>query len=315
MLLDLGVLLIGLVVLYFGAEWLIRAASSIAIGLGLRPLIVGLTVVALGTSLPEFMTNVTAVLRQADGLALGNILGSNIANIGLILGVTALLVPLNVGASTLKREFPIMLGTQVGFFLLALDGVISRLDGVLLLAALTAFLVYLINDARRSGMNSDDIVASPELTMQPGKKAILLGAGIIGLALGAHLMVTSAVRIATAFGISPIVIGLTIVAIGTSLPELAASVVGVVRKETDLVVGNVIGSNLLNVLFVVGLVAVFSPLRVDVEAIHLHFPVMIAFCMLLLLAWPRAELTRWHGVALLSAFVGYNAFVAVQALT
>jgi len=315
MLINLGLLLVGLVVLYFGAEWLIRGASSIAIGMGLRPLVVGLTVVALGTSLPEFMTNVLAALQKADGLAIGNILGSNIANIGLILGITAVLMPLTVASSTLRREFPIMLGVQIAFYLLALDGVISRLDGALLLAALAGFLGYLIRDARRRGMGPDDVVAAPELTLPGWQKTLLLVGGMIGLALGAHLMVTGAVRIATTFEISPVVIGLTVVAIGTSLPELAASIVGVMRKETDLSVGNVIGSNLLNVLFVVGLVALLSPLRIDDEALHLHFPVMIGFCLLLLLAWRREALLRWHGIFLLVAFAGYNGFVVYTALT
>jgi cation:H+ antiporter len=314
MLLDFGLLALGLVVLYFGAEWLIRGASSIALGLGLRPLIVGLTVVALGTSLPEFVTNVLAALRRADDLAIGNILGSNIANIGLILGVAAVLMPLTVASSTLRREFPIMLGVQIAFYLLALDGVISRLDGGLLLAALAAFIGYLIRDARRRGMGPDDVVAAPELALPANKKAMLLAGGMVGLALGAHLMVGAAVNIAETFGVSPIVIGLTVVAIGTSLPELAATVVGVMRKETDLAVGNVIGSNLLNVLFVVGLVALLSPLRVDGEALQIHFPVMIGFCLLLLLAWRREALTRWHGILLLVAFAGFNAFVVVSAV-
>jgi cation:H+ antiporter len=313
MLLDLGLLLIGLVVLYFGAEWLIRGASSAAIGMGLRPLIVGLTVVALGTSLPEFMTNVLAAMRKVDGLALGNILGSNITNVGLILGITAVLLPLAVPSSTLRREFPIMLGVQIVFYVLALDGVISRFDGAVLLLALAGFLGYLIRDARRRGVGPEDVVAAPELRMTTSRKLLLIGGGMLGLAAGAHLMVMAAINIAESFGVNPIIIGLTVVAIGTSLPELAASIVGVLRKETDLAVGNVIGSNLLNVLFVVGLVALLTPLRVDSEVLRIHFPVMIGFCTLLILAWPGGHLGRWQGSFMLLAFCCYTAFLIVTA--
>ena len=250
MLVQVGILLLGLVVLYFGAEWLIKGASSIAVGMGIPPLIVGLTVVALGTSLPEFMTNFIAAIQGRDALALGNIVGSNIANVGLILGTSAVFLPLAVAPSTLKREYPIMMGVLVVFYLLALDGTISRIDGGILLVGLAGFLGYLIRDVRRRGVGPDEVVASPELTMPTWKKALLLIGGIVGLAGGASLMVSAAVTIAEFFEIDPVIVGLTIVAIGTSLPELAASLVGVFRNETDLSVGNVIGSNLLNVLFV-----------------------------------------------------------------
>lgn len=314
MLLDLGVLLVGLVVLTLGAEWLIRGSSSVAVGLGLRPLIVGLTVVALGTSLPEFVTNVLAAIRREDGLALGNILGSNISNVGLILGLAALLAPLSVAASTLRREFPIMMGAQVLFFVLALDGTISRLDGLILLLGLGAFLAYLLRDVRRQGVGPDEVLPPPELTMPHWKKALFVTSGVVALALGAHFMVSAAVRIALAFEVDPVVIGLTIVAVGTSLPELAATIVGVFRQETDLAVGNVIGSNLLNVLFVVGLVAVLTPLRVEPVALAVHFPVMLAFCLAIGLAWPGRRLSRWHGALLLGGFFGYVGYLVAPYL-
>lgn len=285
-----------------------------AIKLGLRPLVVGLTVVALGTSLPEFMTNIFAALRGVDSLALGNIIGSNVANIGLILGITALLMPIAVAESTLRREFPIMLGVQLIFFALALDGTISRLDGVILLLLLIAFLAYLVRDTWRSGVAPHEALAPPEFMLGAGRRALLILGGIAGLAAGAHLMVLGAVNIAQGFGIDPIIIGLTVVAIGTSLPELAASMVGIIRKEGDLSVGNVIGSNLLNVLFVVGLVAVLSPLRVEADALQVHFPVMIGFCLLIALAWRGNRLSRWHGALFLGFFFAYNAYLLVPLL-
>lgn len=311
MLTHLGLLALGLVVLYFGAEWLIKGASSLAVGLGIPPLVVGLTVVALGTSLPEFMTNVFAATMGEDSLAVGNIVGSNIANIGLILGSCALLVPLTVAPSALRREYPIMLGGLVLFYLLALDGEIGRLDGLILLSGLAAFLAYLIWDVRRRAMDTAE--AAPELEMPTWRKLLLLGGGALALALGAHLMVQAAVAIAKHHGIDPIVIGLTIVAVGTSLPELAASLVGVFRDEPDLAFGNVIGSNLLNVLFVVGLVALISPTQVRPVALQLHFPVMLGFGVLVALAWRGHRLRRWHGAVLLLAFVGYMAMIVVLA--
>lgn len=311
MLVHVGVLLLGLVVLYFGAEWLIKGASSIAVGLGIPPLIVGLTVVALGTSLPEFMTNFIAALVGDDGLALGNIIGSNIANVGLILGLSALLIPLAVAPSTLKREYPMMMGVMILFYLLALDGVINRIDGVIMILGLAGFLGYLIRDVRRRGVGPDEVVASPGLIMPPWKKGVLLVGGIVSLAVGAHLMVTAAVAIAEHFQIDSVIVGLTVVAVGTSLPELAASLIGALRNETDLAVGNVIGSNLLNVLFVVGLVSLVQPLRVGAEALVLHFPVMIAFGLLVMMAWFGHRLSRLHGGVLLVAFFGYMAYLVV----
>jgi cation:H+ antiporter len=316
MLLDVGLLLAGLVVLYFGAEWLIRGASSVAIGMGIRPLVVGLTVVALGTSFPEFVTNILAAFRgeAGHGLAIGNILGSNIANVGLILGLTALLAPMAVSASTLKREFPIMLGIQVVFCGLAWDGTISRIDGGILLLILTGFMIYLVRDTRRAGLSPDQELASPALAQTAWRRVALVGGGVIGLALGAHLMVQGAVNIAESFGISTVIIGLTIVAIGTSLPELATSLLAVAQKQADFSLGNVIGSNLLNVLFVVGLIALITPLSISTEVLRMHFPVMLVFCASIGLAWFSHRLGRVHGVLLLGAYVGYMAYLIVPLL-
>jgi cation:H+ antiporter len=311
MLAQLGILLLGLIILYFGAEWLIRGASSLAVSLGIRPLMVGLTVVALGTSMPEFMTNLLAVMIGKDGLALGNVIGSNIANIGLILGLSALLLPIHVGSRTLSREYMIMLAVMVLFYVLALDGTISRSDGAFLLAGLIAFLAYLVETGRRQRAASAEVVASPDLYLPGWKKAVLILFGTIALALGAHLMVDAAVAIAAIYDIPPVVVGLTIVAVGTSLPELAASVVGALRRQTDLSLGNVLGSNLFNVLFVIGLVAVIRPLTVDQTAIMLHFPVMLGFSILISLGFYRNVLGRVSGSLLLAGFLGYMAYLVL----
>ncbi len=329
MVIQAVIFLAGLGVLYVGAEWLVRGASALALHFGIRPLVVGLTVVALGTSMPEFLLNLFAVAAKEDSLAVGNIIGSNIANIALILGLTSLLIPLAVDRGTIRREYPMMLGVTLLFWALASDGVVSRLDGTVLVFGLVSFMVWLVvdarNHARKNGphrptdegatgrLDSDDeetaeVMATARLGS--GQRFGYILAGVIALAIGARLMVTSAVAIADALNVHHVVIGLTIVAIGTSLPELAASMVCVMRKEADMSVGNILGSNLLNILFVVGLIALFRPLVVEPVALQIHFPVMVGFTALLLpLAWTRFRITRPEGAVLLFLYAGYLAYL------
>jgi cation:H+ antiporter len=314
------IFVLGLVILYFGADWLVKAASSIALRFGIRPMVVGLTVVAMGTSMPEFVLNFFAVLIGADALAVGNIVGSNVANIGLILGVSGILMPLVVDGATLRKEMPMLLGTTLLFYLLALDGTISRMDGILLVLGLFAFMIFLVADARRQaradGRTLRGNLAGEHLTEDPesrdpdhlssGKRALYLIGGMAGLMAGARLMVGAAVEIAERLHIEPVVIGLTIVAIGTSLPELAASVVCAIKKEGDMSVGNVMGSNMLNILFVVGFISLIQPLKVEPISISQHFPVMIAFtAVFYLLARFRHALSKPEGIFLVAAFAAY----------
>jgi cation:H+ antiporter len=308
---------LGLLVLYLGAEGLIQGASSIALQYGIRPVIVGLTVVALGTSMPEFLVNLFALLSGSSPLAIGNIIGSNISNIALILGVCAVTLPLTVGPDVMKREYPVMLGVMVLFYVCALDGVIGALDGALMVLILIGLGVYVFFDARRTttatileSMEGELDTADPELSGL-AKGGYILG-GMGGLALGAHLMVDNAVSIANLMGIDHVVIGLTVVAIGTSLPELAASMVGTLKKEASMTVGNVLGSNLLNVLFVVGTLAIAEPISVDAETIRLHFPVMLGFCALIVpLTWTTHEISRIEGGFMVACFLGYMVFLYV----
>lgn len=320
MILDVLLFLIGLIVLYYGAEWLINGASSLALQYGIRPVVVGLTVVALGTSMPEFLVNAFAAFTGEHHLALGNIIGSNICNIALILGTSALVLPLAVTPQILKKEYPLMVGTMVVFYLMAMDGVINQTDGLLLVTLLLGLLTYLYREARKS--NRESFINDVESDVETGdpdasrtKKAGLLLGGTVGLALGAHLMVDSAVHIADTMGIDHVIIGLTIVAIGTSLPELAASMVGAIKSETDMSVGNVLGSNLLNVLFVVGSVSIMSPLQVEPSSLTIHFPVMIGFSLLLLpIAWTQYRISRTEGGVLLAGFLGYMVYLVVPYL-
>ncbi len=320
-LLNLGIFSVGLVALYLGAKWLVTGATSLALGLGIRPLLVGITIVALATSMPEFVVNLMAAVTGEDGLALGNIIGSNISNIGLILGVSAVVIPLGVAPSILRKEFPIMLAVMILFYALSYDGLISKVDGALLTTGLVAFISFLIIDNRRQEKkkvpvvedsvedNADESAEEDQLTSTRSRVLYLL-AGMIGLSLGARIMVYAAINIAESLSISDVVIGLTVVAIGTSLPELAASLACALNKQADMSVGNVLGSNLLNVLFVVGLVSLIRPLQVDAETISLHFPVMLVFSVLLLpIAWFSHKINRFSGALLILAFIGYIGYL------
>jgi cation:H+ antiporter len=305
---------IGIGLLYFGAEWLVRGAASLALRYGIRPLVVGLTVVALGTSMPEFVINFLAVLRNEDSLALGNIVGSNIANIALILGTTALVLPIGIAPNTLRKEYPVMMGVMVLFYGLSWDGVIGTADGIILVFLLVGLLIFLVLDARRSGgpdgslSELDEIDAESNLAWR--KKVVFLGGGMIMLASGARLMVSSAVNVAESYGVSTAVIGLTVMALGTSLPELAASLVSAVNDESAISLGNVLGSNMLNMLFVVGLISLIHPLQVDTLSLSTHLPVMLGFGALLFpLAWTGYRITRMEGFVMLIAFLGYMAYL------
>ncbi|MBT8399555.1 MAG: calcium/sodium antiporter [Rhodothermia bacterium] len=314
MLINFVIFSIGLVILYFGADWLIRGAASIALRFGIRPLVVGLTVIALGTSMPEFLVNFFAAIGNQEGIALGNIIGSNICNIALILGLSSIVYPMAVKRGTLRKEYPIMMAVMVIFYLISLDGIISQWDGIMLVAGLFGFLIFLVLDARKGGEHpeAEEIETATGVELPTTKKIMYLAGGILMLTGGARLMVNGASEIAEQLGIEPVVVGLTVVAIGTSLPELAASVVCALKKEADMSVGNVLGSNLLNVLFVVGLVALIQPLHVDSESLRVHFPVMLAFGVLLLpLAWTEYKITRIEGGVLLTGFVGYMAYLVM----
>lgn len=308
---------VGLLVLYLGAEGLVQGASSIALDYGIRPVVVGLTVVALGTSMPEFLVNFFATFWGESTLALGNIIGSNISNIALILGTCAVVLPLTVTPSILRREYPVMLGAMVVFYGTAIDGQIGAGDGTFMVLLLLGLAGYLLYDARQTrtstildNMEDDLHAAEPDMSVL-AQTGYVLG-GIAGLALGARLMVDNALAIANVLGISHVDIGLTIVAIGTSLPELAASMVGTLRHEADMSVGNVMGSNVLNVVFVVGTLSLIEPIPVDAHALSVHFPVMLGFCLLLFpLTWTTYRITRLKGGFLLVAFVGYMTYLVL----
>jgi cation:H+ antiporter len=311
MLLGFILVFAGLLLLYYGAEYLVTGSSRLALSFGVRPLVVGLTVVAFATSMPELMVSLLAAVRGSASLAAGNIIGSNIANIGLILGTAALLSPIIVVRATVVRELPIMLAAVIAAYAVALDGIFNFADGVLLFCGLLAFLVFCVVTARAPAVAQQAEVQQTldEPAPHCARNLFLVVVGMAGLGLGAELMVRGAVTVATLMGLSERVIGLSIVALGTSLPELAASVMSAWKGEMDISIGNVIGSNIFNVLFVLGICPIFSPIRVESSLLSVDFPVMFGFCALLValltMMPPRLQLDRRRGVLLLSAYLVY----------
>lgn len=305
--LAIGFILAGLVALYFGAEGLVRGASAIALRLGITPLVVGLTVVAFGTSAPELLVS----LIGTDDIAVGNIVGSNVANLALILGAAAVINPLRVQTRAVKREIPIMLGATALFIILAIDGTLSRIDGAILLVAMAAYLVVTYLEARHNMAAAEDILGDelddidPDRQSTPLNIALIVG-GIVGLALGAKFMVDGATFLAQAIGISDLVIGITIVAMGTSLPELATSVVASFRDEADISVGNCIGSNIFNLLLVMGVVASLGSIAVGADAIRIDLWVMAGVSLGI---WPLLgsgrTLSRVEGALLIAVYLAY----------
>jgi len=303
-------LLLGLSLLWGGAELLVKGAANLAIGIGIRPLIVGLTIVAMGTSSPELAVSLLAALRDTKDLSLANIVGSNIANIGLVIGVCAMIRPLTIGRSMFRQEIPILLISTFAFSLMSRDGMLGTLDGIILLLGFGAFLFFMIRSSRRdrdaAKLNEDfvDIVGDPKAVLKLGNYIVIGLAGLLG---GSHFIVNSAQYIAAYFKISPVVIGISIVAIGTSLPELAISAVGAARGRVDIAVGNAIGSNIFNTLFVIAVVAVITPIPVDPLLLKIHYPAMVIFTLVSVpMLWTHFQLSRWEGAIL---FIAYLAFL------
>jgi cation:H+ antiporter len=303
---------LGLFILVVGAEGLVRGSSALALRLGITPLVVGLTVVAFGTSSPELAVSVESALAGSSSIAVGNVLGSNIANIGLILGLTAMICPMHVQPSLLREQIPMMIAISLVLWLMALDQRISAIDGLLLVAGLVAFIVHSYRSS--AGANADaglDEIPAEALSLQKrtGLSILLIVAGLGGLIGGGMLFVNSAVEIARLFEVDEAIIGLTIVAIGTSMPELATSVVAALRKESDIAIGNIVGSNIFNILAILGVASLITPLSSEGFS-PVDFAVMTAFAAILLpMAWSGRTLSRPEGSVLLLGYLGYMAWI------
>ena len=298
----------GLVLLYFGADWLVQGAITLALHLGLSPLIVGLTVVALGTSVPEALVSVQAAIGGQGGIAVGNVVGSNILNIALILGLSALISPLKVDSHLVKADVPLLAGATFMLVVLLEDFHISRMEGAFLLLCIVGYVVGNIMTVKRTSPDENKIEGM-DVPHDPGKTLWrdigLLIVGIITLGFGANFLVTGAVDLARIWGLSEALIGLTIVSIGTGTPELATALMAAYRKNSDLAIGNAVGSNLFNIMFVLGLAGLVAPLdATGINSSDLY--VMLAVTLLLLpTVWTGRVLDRKEGFLFLAIYVAY----------
>jgi cation:H+ antiporter len=310
----------GLALLIAGGESLVRGASRFATSLGIRPVVIGLTVVAFGTSAPELAVSVGSSLAGEPDLIVGNVIGSNIYNVLLVLGLAAIITPLIVREQLVRRDVPLMVLASLGTLILALDGGIGRTDGVILFGALIAWLAYSLWESRRTRSTDDghDPSEVAALSTAGGRLRSLayIVVGLVMLVIGARWLVDGAVAVATMLGLSSLVIGLTVVAIGTSLPEVATSVVASIRGERDIAVGNVVGSNLFNLLAVLGLTAIITgDIPVAPGALTFDLPVMVAVAIACLPVFFTGHLiARWEGALFLAYGAGYTAYLLATAI-
>jgi cation:H+ antiporter len=313
----------GFVLLAWSADRFVVGASAMAYNLKVSPLVIGLTIVGLGTSAPEMLVSALASWQGNSGLAVGNALGSNIINTGLILGFTAMIIPLNVHSSILKRELPVLLLVMVVALLLLLDGTLGRLDGLLLLTGMVVMLIWMIRLGRTSPTGEDPMSAefADEIptTLSMGRAVFWLLVGGLVLLGSSRLLVWGAVSIAESMGVSDLVIGLTIVALGTSMPELAATVMSAIKGEHDIALGNVIGSNIFNLLVVLGLPGVINPAAIDTEVLTRDYPVMIGLTLaLFVMAYGfrgPGRINRIEGTLLVLAFCAYQTLLYFNEMT
>ena len=308
-------LVLGLVLLYYGAEALVRGSSSLALRLGLSPLVIGLTVVAFGTSSPELVVSLKAGLAGQGNISVGNVVGSNICNLGLILGLCALVTPVATTSQIVRMDIPIMIAvTAFATFLLS-NGTLTRTEGTLLATLLLAYVIFSIRLARRQP--SDALGAEFGEAVKVSKRGLavdllMVAGGLVLLVFGARFLVDGAVIIARAFGWSEALIGLTVIAIGTSLPELATSLVAAVKKEADIALGNIVGSNIFNLLGILGITAMVTPLSESGISL-IDYAVMAVFALVL---WPMAyhqkRITRLEGAILLAGYATYVSWLVLS---
>ncbi|MEM7026795.1 MAG: calcium/sodium antiporter [Pseudomonadota bacterium] len=318
MLLSCIFILIGLGLLVYGADVFVIGAASIARIMGMSSLMIGLTVVGFATSAPEMIVGSVAAWNEKTAIAVGNAIGSNITNVGLVLGVSIIVVPIVFSARHLKKEFMLMLCSIAIAIVLLLDNHLGRIDGAILLTAIILAMYAIVRIALNTKEDqavTDEFDAEYANPDTPFKSIIKLLIGLTLLLIGAELLVSGATEIAREFGVSDLVIGLTIVAIGTSLPELAASIVSLLKKEADIAIGNIIGSNMFNMLAVLALPALIYPVNIESQVFSRDIPVMCGLTLLLaimLFATKKQKLYRAEGVLLLACFITYQYFLYVQ---
>ena len=319
MLANLTFVVAGLILLIWGADRFVHGAAATARNLGIAPLLIGLTVVALATSAPEILVSVVAALDGQPGLAYGNAIGSNIVNIGLVLGLTAMIRPIKLESATLRREMPALLAVTLLTVSLFLDTYLSQIDGVVMLTGLVIVMVWLTRLGMRSAANDPikidyEAEIPSDVTMPMAVVWLIIGLTI--LLIGAKILVYGAIGVAEMLGVSEVVIGVTIVAFGTSLPELAVSLASALKGEYGLAIGNIVGSNIFNLLAVIGVAATIAPSPLAPSVLSLHIFVMVAFTLVLFAMTydydGKAELSRLEGAALLIAYLAYDGYVISQ---
>ena len=313
MLTSLGFLAAGLAALFLGGEMLVRGAASLGRHVGLSPLVSGLTIVAFGTSAPELAVSLQAAMSGIAGLAVGNVVGSNICNIALILGMTALIRPPRVEAKLIRLDVPIMIACSIVLAVLLLDAQISRIEGAALTIGLAIYIAYTIIAARDASrrVEREFAEALPAAPCSPPVSALLLVVGLGALIFGSDLFVDGAAGLAESFGVPPAIVGLSIVAIGTSLPEIATTVVAAIRGHPDMAVGNIVGSNIFNLLGILGITSLVHPVAQGAVT-GIDIGVMIVVAMLVLpLMFTGARINRWEGTLMLGIYAAYLARLAI----
>jgi cation:H+ antiporter len=320
MLLSIAMIVIGLAVLVWSADLFVDGAAAVALNLGMSALLVGMVIIGFGTSAPEMTVSVLAAMQGNPGLALGNAYGSNITNIALILGVTALISPVLMRSQLLKRELPILLAVTLLAFFHLQDSQITRLEGLIELAVLLLVFIWMVVQSRQESSHRDELEVELEVELKhikTNKAWTMLVVGLVLLVVSSRMLVWGAVNIAHAFGVSDLIIGLTVVAVGTSLPELASSIAAARKGEHDLAVGNIIGSNLFNTLAVVGLASAIHPMQIPTEVLTRDWTVMLGLTILLFaLGYTRKEsgektITRLGGSLLMAIYIGYTLYLII----
>jgi len=319
MLLNILEVVGGLVLLIWGADRFVHGASAAARNMGIPPLLIGLTIVAFATSAPEILVSAVAALRGEPGLAFGNAIGSNIVNIGLVLGCVAIIRPIKLESATLRREMPALLAVSLLTVSLFLDQFLSRIDGMVMITGLVIVMIWLARLGIRSAATdpmSVDYDAEIPVDVSTKMAIFWIVFGLITLLIGAELLVEGSIEIARVLGVSEVVIGVTLVAFGTSLPELAVSLVSAMKGEYGLAIGNIVGSNIFNLLAVIGVAASISPSALAPSVLSLHIFVMVAFTLVLFAMTydydGKTELSRLEGSALLFFYVAYTVYVVAQ---
>ena len=316
---DIGYVVIGLVLLIWGADRFVHGASAAARNMGVAPLLIGLTIVAFATSAPEILVSIVSASRGEPGLAFGNAIGSNIVNIGLVLGLTAIIRPIPLESATLRREMPALLAVSLLTVSLFLDHRLSRIDGIVMLTGLAIVMIWFVRIGIRSAANDPikmDYEAEIPDNVATKTAVIWLVIGLGALLIGAEWLVQGSIGVAQTLGVSDIVIGVTLVAFGTSVPELAVSMVSALRGEYGLAIGNIVGSNIFNLLAVIGAASIIHPATVAPSVLSLHVFVMVAFTLVLFAMTydydGKALLSRLEGIALLLAYMAYTFYVVAQ---